>query len=126
MRYRAKFIAFFIAIFVVKSLSAQQWMHAPYLMAGKNQKLSFYDVQKAFDLWAAGKDLKKTKGIKQYKRWEWFDPPYTEEKRKLRETSLELCNQHFKTTHIVLGGFQDNSPNTQFKMDAIEIVNTIK
>ena len=64
--------------------------------------------------------------IAEYKRWEWFDPPYTEEKRKLRETSLELCNQHFKTTHIVLGGFQDNSPNTQFKMDAIEIVNTIK
>jgi hypothetical protein len=63
--------------------------------------------------------------VAEYKRWEWFDPLYSAEKRSLRELSLELCNEHFKTTHIVVGGFQDMSPNTEHKMDPINIVNAI-
>ena len=64
--------------------------------------------------------------IAEYKRWEWFDPPYTDEKRKLRETSIDLYDENFKTTHIVVGGFKDSSTRTQFKMDPINIANTIK
>lgn len=64
--------------------------------------------------------------IAEYKKWEWYNSEYTAEKRQLRETSLELCSQHFKTTHIVVGGFQDYEDNSPERMDPIEIVNAIK
>jgi len=50
-------------------------MHPPYLNNGKSGKVSFYDVQDAFKTWADGKDINTIKGIKQYKRWEWFNAP---------------------------------------------------
>jgi NADP-dependent 3-hydroxy acid dehydrogenase YdfG len=64
--------------------------------------------------------------IAEYKKWEWFNKHYTEEKRKLRETSLELCSERFKTTHIIAGGFQDYENNDPVRMDPIEIVKIIK
>ena len=64
--------------------------------------------------------------IAEYKRWEWYDINYTNEKRKLRETSLDLCSEFFKTTHIVVGGFQDSSNSHPDRMDPIEVVKIIK
>ena len=64
--------------------------------------------------------------IAEYKRWEWYDKNYTDEKRSLRETSLELCTEFFKTTHIVVGGFQDATSDHPSRMDPTEIVNAIK
>ena len=64
--------------------------------------------------------------IAEYKRWEWYDSDYTEEKRSLREASLELCSENFKTTHIVVGGFQDYEDDHVDRMDPKEIVNMIK
>lgn len=63
--------------------------------------------------------------IAEYKRWEWYDKKYTEEKRKLREASLDLCSEYFKTTHIIVGGFQDNSNSDINRMDPSEIVKAI-
>lgn len=64
--------------------------------------------------------------IAEYKKWEWYDPAYTAEKRSLRETSLELCSEHFKTTHIIAGGFQDYSNDSPSRMDPQEVANIIK
>lgn len=64
--------------------------------------------------------------IAEYKRWEWYDSNYTTEKRQLRETSLDLCSELFKTTHIVVGGFQDSSNDSPHRMDPNEIVKIIK
>lgn len=64
--------------------------------------------------------------IAEYKRWEWYDTKYTEEKRNLRETSLDLCSEFFKTTHIIIGGFQDSSNDHPDRMDPNEIVKIIK
>lgn len=64
--------------------------------------------------------------IAEYKKWEWYDSNYTAEKRQLRETSLELCTQHFKTTHIIVGGFQDYENADPERMDPKEIVNVIQ
>ena len=64
--------------------------------------------------------------IAEYKRWEWYNSAYTEEKRRLREASLDLCTQHFKTTHIVAGGFQDSTSTDPFRMDPIKIVQIIE
>jgi hypothetical protein len=64
--------------------------------------------------------------IAEYKRWEWYDANYTKEKRNLREASLELCTEFFKTTHIVVGGFQDATSDHPDRMDPKEIVNAIQ
>lgn len=64
--------------------------------------------------------------VAEYKRWENFDPPYTKEKRALRDLSLELGDQFFKTTHMIVGGFKDRSDNSDHKMDPIVIAKTIK
>jgi|TARA_B110000908_G_C10017604_1_gene341473 hypothetical protein len=64
--------------------------------------------------------------IAEYKRWEWYDTNYTVEKRSLREASLELCSEFFKTTHIIVGGFQDSTSADSSRMDPSEIVNIIK
>jgi hypothetical protein len=64
--------------------------------------------------------------IAEYKRWEWNDAEYTDEKRQLRETSLELCSEFFKTTHIVVGGFQDYQDSSLDRMDPCEVVKLIK
>ena len=64
--------------------------------------------------------------IAEYKRWEWYNADYTNEKRNLREASLELCTEFFKTTHIVTGGFQDSTSAHPDRMDPAEIVNAIK
>jgi hypothetical protein len=64
--------------------------------------------------------------IAEYKRWEWYDTNYTQEKRSLREASLDLCTEFFKTTHIIVGGFQDSTSADASRMDPAEIVNIIK
>jgi hypothetical protein len=64
--------------------------------------------------------------IAEYKKWEWYDIDYANEKRSLRETSLELCSEFFKTTHIIVCGFQDSSNDHPERMDAIEIVKVIE
>jgi hypothetical protein len=64
--------------------------------------------------------------IAEYKRWEWYDDNYTKEKRNLKEASLELCTEFFKTTHIVVGGFQDATSDHPDRMDPKEIVNAIQ
>ena len=64
--------------------------------------------------------------IAEYKRWEWYDANYTKEKRSLRESSLDLCTEFFKTTHSIVGGFQDSTSVDPSRMDPVEIVNAIK
>ena len=64
--------------------------------------------------------------IAEYKRWDWYDINYTNEKRNLRETSLDLCSEFFKTTHIIVGGFQDSSNNHPDRMNPTEVVKAIE
>lgn len=42
----------------------------------------------------------------EFKQWEWIEPIAAEEKRQLRELSLSLSSEHFKTTHLIVGGLQ--------------------
>lgn len=64
--------------------------------------------------------------VAEYSRWADFDPPYSAEKLSLREAGLELSSELFKTTHMIVGGFQDSSDDSDRKMDPIHIVNAIK
>lgn len=64
--------------------------------------------------------------IAEYKRWEWYETNYTNDKRNLRETSLDLCSEFFKTTHIIVGGFRDSSNDHPDRMNPTEIVKAIE
>ncbi|RLD46394.1 MAG: hypothetical protein DRI94_14820, partial [Bacteroidetes bacterium] len=52
---------------------SQPWLNKKYI--DKNKANNFYTIQKAFYKWADGKNLKNEKGIKRFKRWEWFYEP---------------------------------------------------
>lgn len=54
------------------------------------------------------------------------EPKYTEDKLKLRKLSLKLNNEKFKTTHVIVGGFQATSVGSKLNMDPIKIAKTIK
>jgi len=63
--------------------------------------------------------------IAEYTRWQWYDAEYSKEKLSLRETSLELCTEFFKTTHIVTGGFKDYTSQDPNRMDPEIIVQMV-
>jgi hypothetical protein len=64
--------------------------------------------------------------LDEYEKWAWREPEYTEEKRRLRELGIELGNEKFKTTHIIVGGFQALTPGSLHTMDPIHIAESIK
>lgn len=60
-------IAGFMMLFFTSLSFSQPWMNGL-----KNNNNDFYAIKKSFSEWSAGKDLKKLKGFKNYKRWEYF------------------------------------------------------
>lgn len=58
--------------------------------------------------------------------FEWFSPEDAKDKKALRQLSLDLSSEHFKTTHIVTGGFTDRSPQAHWKMSPLNIARAIK
>jgi hypothetical protein len=64
--------------------------------------------------------------LEEYEKWAWKEPGYTEEKRRLRELGLEMGDEKFKTTHIIVGGFQALTPGSSHTMDPIHIAESIK
>ncbi len=64
--------------------------------------------------------------IAEYEKWSQEIPTYSAEKLQLRKTSLELCSKFFKTTHVVVGGFQDYENNSSTRMHPNEIIKIIK
>lgn len=66
-----KQILFALSLFFGIAISAQQWRSNDYYVQGAT-KSGFTDLQQAFSLWAADKDLDQIKGWKQFKRWEYF------------------------------------------------------
>ena len=64
--------------------------------------------------------------ISEHSKYSWADPEYAIEKQKLRELSLELGDEKFKTTHMVVGGFQAASTGSDNTMDPLHIAKTIQ
>ena len=63
--------------------------------------------------------------VMEFKKWEWIEPAAAEEKRQLRDLSLELSSEHFKTTHLIVGGLQScNSDPLRIHTD--RVAETIK
>ena len=128
MKKNIRFICI-ISLFVAAAgfLKAQPWMQAPYMNSDKSNA-NFYDVKNAFNEWSQDKNLKKTKGIKPYKRWEWFwesrvyptgqapDPSISwYESMKFRKNADEKSTQ--STMWVSLS--PNNIPITRDSMDII-------
>jgi len=51
---------------------------------------------------------------------------YSIEKRALRDTSLALCTDSIKTTHITVGGLNDNKPGHEHWLDPVHVAKAIQ
>lgn len=58
--------------------------------------------------------------------FQYMNPSRAESKLNLRNLSLDMYDKHFRTTHLIVGGFTDQSPQSRSKMDSLHIANTIK
>jgi hypothetical protein len=73
------------------------------LLPGTQQLL----LQHAYAIWNSGHVI-NIGSVLEFKQWEWIEPDAAEDKRQLRERSLALGNELFKTTHLIIGGIRDN------------------
>lgn len=55
-----------------------------------------------------------------------FLPHYSVQKRALRDMSLSMCSSKFKTTHLTVGGLNDNKPGNENNLDTIHVATAIK
>jgi hypothetical protein len=62
----------------------------------------------------------------EFKNLAHIRPDYSLEKQQLRDRSIELLSEHFKTTHLTVSGFKDRGIHSDDQMDAIEIVKAIQ
>jgi hypothetical protein len=63
--------------------------------------------------------------VMEFKKWEWIEPAAAEEKRLLRDLSLELSSEEFKTTHLIVGGLQSCNDDP-LRIHTDKIAETIK
>lgn len=66
--------------------------------------------------------------ILEFDEWEFLDPPVSKEKNKLKKLSLELNSENFKTTYLIVSGFDRYKilENDEVKIHPDDIVKTIK
>lgn len=76
------------------------------------------------ELWTSGHVI-NIGSVMEFPKWEWIEPATAEEKRKLRDLSLELSSEHFKTTHLIVGGLQSCN-NDPLRIHTDRIAETIK
>jgi hypothetical protein len=81
-------------------------------------------LQLARELWTRGHVI-NIGSVMEFPQWEWIEPKAAEEKRLLRNLSLELSSEHFKTTHLILGGLQSSNNDSQ-RIHTDRVAETIK
>jgi len=92
MRIKFGLILFIIALICFYNQSfAQDWVEKM-----QNPKVNFYDVQKSFNEYWKNKEVGRSKGWKQYKRWEHFMMPrvFPTGNRIEMETAWKLYNEY--------------------------------
>lgn len=62
--------------------------------------------------------------ILEFEKWGWVDPESAVDKHALRELSLSLSSEHFKTTHMLVGGLR--TFDNEFILDPSKVANMIK
>lgn len=84
------------------------------------RKLLMYTNQ----VWTTGHVI-NIGSVLEFKQWEWIEPVTAEEKRQLRDLSLSLSSEYFKTTHLILGGLQ-SSNDDPLRIHTDRVAETIK
>lgn len=89
------------------------------LMPGVQETLLKY----AHEVWKYGHVI-NIGSILEFDKWEWFDPESAVDKRALRDLSLSLSSENFKTTHIIIGGLK--TPDNDFILESKQVADMIK
>jgi hypothetical protein len=76
------------------------------------------------ELWTTGYVI-NIGSVIEFKRWEWLEPKAAEEKRQLRDLSLQLSSEHFRTTHLIVGGLQSCNDDP-LRIHTDRVADTIK
>jgi len=76
------------------------------------------------DIWTTGHVI-NIGSVMEFKKWEWLEPKAAEQKRQLRDLSLEFSTEHFKTTHLIVGGLQSCN-NDPLRIHTDRVAETIK
>jgi hypothetical protein len=63
--------------------------------------------------------------VLEFEKWKWIEPEVHEEKNRLKNLSLELSEEYFKTTYITIGGLKKND-NDQTRLDPKKVAEVIK
>ncbi len=74
MKNSSSFLLTFVFVILVSVSYAQPWTKPPYLEKNKSGA-NFYDMQKAFYKYWGDKPYERSKGYKQFKRWEYDMTP---------------------------------------------------
>jgi len=84
-------------------------------------------LQIAREVWQKGHVI-NIGSMAEYPKYSHADPGYAREKLALRDLSIELGDENFKTTHIVCGAYQGFSHDSVYEtcMSATNIVTVIK
>jgi hypothetical protein len=76
------------------------------------------------DSWSNGHVI-NIGSVLEFEKWKWIDIDSAREKIKLKELSLELNSENFKTSHIIIGGLR-STDNDTMRLDPKEVAESIK
>jgi hypothetical protein len=93
------------------------FINSSYIGTGIQEKL----LRLTSEVWTSG-FVFNMGSMLEFKEYESLEPKTAQDKRKLRETSLELASDKFRTTHMILSRLTDEDPNG---LDPVNIANTI-
>lgn len=96
-------------------------INSSFVSGGAQQKI----LEITRELWSEG-HVFNIGSTAEYEGRNSFFPLYSVQKRSLRDMSLSMCSQKFKTTHMTVGGLNDGKQEHADWLDPIEIANTIK
>jgi hypothetical protein len=96
-------------------------INSAFVSGGAQQKI----LEITNDLWETG-HVFNIGSTAEYEGRKSFFPLYSVQKRALRDMSLSMCTAKFKTTHLTVGGLNDNKPENKNQMDTIHIARAIK
>jgi hypothetical protein len=63
--------------------------------------------------------------VLEFDKWSWIDKESAEEKRRLKELSLNLNNESFKTSYIIIGGLKSTDKDNM-RLDPQDVAKSIK
>ena len=96
-------------------------INSSFVSGGAQQKI----LEITADIWKKG-HIFNIGSTAEYEGRKSFFPLYSVQKRALRDMSLSLNSLNLKTTHMTVGGLNDNKPGHEDWLEPIEIAKSIK